>query len=117
MTALTKTILTAAVLIAGATQVQAAPSQKLSDTAYLQAVRCRGLAEAQGADTAALTAMLKAQKSGRDSFISERAKTMLKDAKREAGRSGEYQQSKVAAELSGACSAYIAPATALADRR
>jgi hypothetical protein len=107
----------AASLLAAAASPALASSQRLTDTAYLQAVRCRALAEAQGQDVAAVSAVLKAQKGGRAPYIGDRARSMSRDAEREVARAGDYGKGQIAAELSGVCAAYLSPSSELASRR
>lgn len=116
MTSPTKLFMIAALLAAASTPALAA-NQRLTDTAYLQAVRCKALAQTQGADTTAIAAMLKAQKGGRDSYIGERAKSMTREAEREAGRAGEYERGRLTAEVNGVCAAYLTPTADMASRR
>lgn len=117
MTATTKIFLTVAALSVAVSAPAFAAQQRLTDSAYLQAVRCQALAESQGADVTAISAMLKAQKGGRDNFIRERAKSVARDAEREAGNAGDYRQSRIAGELSGVCAAYMNPTAEMASRR
>jgi hypothetical protein len=100
---------------AGAAQAQAA-SARMSDTEYLQAVRCRGLAAAQGIDTAQIDAELKTQKHGRHSYIAERASDTARAARRAAGSGSAAMKAQISAEMQGACQAYFGETQALALR-
>jgi hypothetical protein len=97
--------ITAAVIAlacAAATTATAGPG-RLSDTEYLQAARCSGLAASQAMDTSAYDAILKAQRVGRDGYIQDKADATRSDAKRQAARAGSERKPMLLAELDGAC--------------
>ena len=99
-----------AALVAGGSQAGAA--ERLSDAAFTNAMRCSGVASARGVDAAKLEAMLKDQKRGRQSHVTERAKQARRDAAREADR-GLASRSAPSLE---ACSAYLPASDALSQR-
>lgn len=108
------TVLVAATLVALAGP--AAASDRLTDTAYLQATRCQALATAAGVDASALAATLKAQRGGRDTYINDRARTISRDTSRQYSRAGAAQRERMTAELSGACGGYLSPPEMAASR-
>jgi len=91
-------------LAAGA--AAAAPVQA-TDMDYLRASRCRGLAAGLGADASGIEAYLKSASQGRSLSVQDRGAQEFAKAKRQAG--GEAKP-RLQAELSGACTAYAAPA-------
>ena len=105
---------TTTLLIAAAMGVlgagQAAAADRLSDVAYLSAMRCRGLAEARQIDAGSLDAMLKVQKRQRATYIAERGSELRRVGVRD-GRSADLsRKARVDTELSGACQAYLSGA-------
>ena len=70
-----KTLLISATLLAlaGATAVSAQPAERLSDAQFVKAARCKGLAKAEGIDTKAVDAVIKANKRGRADWIVDKA--------------------------------------------
>ena len=109
----TVTLVTAALACLGAGQVSAA--ERLSDTAYLAAMRCQGLAEARQMDVSMLETTLKSQKRGRDAYIGDRAKRALQDAERDGRSENLTRKARVDAELAGMCHAYLGQGSALAS--
>jgi len=91
---------------AGAGSVSAQPP---SDMDYLRASRCRGIAAGLGTDTSAIDAYVKSAARGRMPSVQDRADQEFAKAKREARGEGK---TRLQAELSGACAAYAAPASA-----
>ena len=87
-----------------ATAAEAAPA-RLSDTAYMQASRCAGLASSGklGGDAAALKTMLKGQSLGREAYVLEKADDMQRAAKREADRADDVMKARLSSELNGVC--------------
>jgi len=72
-------ILTAAVILAtAATATAAVAKERLTDSQFIAAARCRGLM--QGADTAGIDAVLEANKAGRVGVVLDRADTVRKAA-------------------------------------
>jgi hypothetical protein len=95
-------------LASSASMAFAAP---VTDVDYLKASRCRGIASGLGADTSAINAYLKSATAGRGPSILDRGQEEYATAKRQArGDSKERLQ----AELSGPCSAYVAPTSTTA---
>jgi hypothetical protein len=80
-----------------------------SDTDYLRASRCRGIAVGLGVDASALNAFVKAQGQGRAPSIEERADEEFARARREAHGDGK---DRLSAELSSACQSFAAPTKA-----
>ncbi len=79
---------------------------RLSDTAYMQAARCVGLASSHnlgGGDAAAMDKWLRKQSSGRDPYVQDRADELQASAKREGDRADSFSKPRLQAELSGAC--------------
>jgi len=104
-----------ALVALGLTAGAATAAERVTDLDYMKASRCKGLAEGVGqADTAGLDAFLKEQKKGRQSFVLERAGAEHDRAKREAR--SEDRRERLAAELAGACMAYMGPAKDMAAR-
>jgi len=85
----------------------AASSARVSDVDYLRANRCKGLAQGLGENdaVAGLTAFIKQQGRTRLDVIVERGDEELTRAKREA--SNVDTKSRLQAEFSGACTAYM----------
>ena len=87
----------------------ASASDRLSDVDYLRANRCKGLAVGLGSmDTASLDALLKAEGRSRPPLIYDHGQEEMARAKREAVRA--ESKTRLSAELSGACTAYLSPA-------
>jgi hypothetical protein len=104
-------ITTAIVVAAGlaaAAAAGAASAASGTDTDYLRASRCKGLASgALGqVDTAALDAYLKAEGRRRTTNVLDRGQEALDKAKREAARSNEARKAQLTAELNGPCQVY-----------
>lgn len=99
-------ILTAAVILAAASATAAfAQTERLTDTQYIAAAKCRGLM--QGADTAAIDAVLNANKAGRVGVVLDQAETARKAAERKSRKAnGPGGKAEVAREVAGACSAF-----------
>jgi hypothetical protein len=92
----------------------ATAAERATDLDYMKASRCKGLAEAMGADTAGVDAYLKQEGRGRAPFVVERAGAEMSKAKREAR--SEDRRDRLSAELTGACTAYTGPDRAVAVR-
>ena len=99
-------ILTAAVILAAASATAAfAQTERLTDTQYIAAAKCRGLM--QGADTAAIDAVLSANRAGRVGVVLDRAEAARKAAERKVRRAnGPGGKAEVAREVAGACTAF-----------
>jgi hypothetical protein len=99
----------AAALIVTALGAVAANAQpgRLSDTAYLEAARCVGLASSKTmnvADAKAMDAWLKEQSAGRIGYVLDKADQMKMDARRQAdGAKDPLVKAKLDQELQGAC--------------
>ena len=102
----------AAVFAAGS----ATAAGKVSDVDFLKANRCKGLATTLTGvvDTSSLDSFIKAERGARAPYIMERANEEFAKAKKEA--KGEDRKSRLTAELTGACQAYIGPASNIAKQ-
>lgn len=96
-------ILTAAVILAtAATATVAVAKERLTDSQFIAAARCRGLM--QGADTAGIDAVIKANTSGRVGVVLDRAATERKAAERKARKaSGAGGKAELARQAADAC--------------
>ena len=106
------TLVTAVFACLGAGQVSAA--ERMSDVAFLTAMRCQGLAEGRQMNAASLEASMKTQKRGRELYISDRAKRARQDGARDGGSASVGRKAQVDAELNGVCQAYLGGGAALA---
>lgn len=98
-------LVTAVLVAAGLTWAGAASAQEqVSDMAFLKAHRCKGIATGLGADPAPFKAFLKNQSRSRADMIINKANGEAGQAAREAADPSNKE--RLAAELSGACSAY-----------
>lgn len=99
-------ILTAAVILAtAATSTAAFAQERLNDSQFIAAAKCRGLM--QGADTAGIDAVIKANKSGRVGVVLDRAATERKAAERKARKaSGPGGKAEIAREIAGSCATF-----------
>jgi len=102
----------AAVFAAGS----ATAGEKVSDTDFLKANRCKGLATTLTGvvDTQSLDAFIKAERGARASYIVERASEEMAKAKKEA-RSDD-RKDRLTAELAGPCQAYLGDASSVAKQ-
>jgi hypothetical protein len=102
----------AAVFAAGS----AAASDKVTDVDFLKANRCKGLATSLTGvvDTTSLDSFIKAERGVRAPYIMERAGEEFAKAKKEA--KGSDRKERLTAELTGACQAYIGPASSMAKQ-
>jgi hypothetical protein len=99
-------IITAAVIAATAMSATAAfAADRLSDTQFIKAARCAGLA---GEDSAAFDAVVNANKRGRADFVVDKAMDARDDAARQVRRAREGGKAAIAAELAGPCAALAA---------
>jgi hypothetical protein len=92
----------AACALSGASATAAFAAERLSDTQFIRAARCSGLA---GEDSAKFDALVKANKRGRADFVMDKATNAKNDAAKLARTAGEGGKAEIAAELSGACAA------------
>ena len=106
-----KTLIVAASLaaaIAPGAIATAAPAH-LTDSQYLTAVRCQALIASPTlgkGDTGAVDALIKAQASGREGAVFDRAAEVRSDAVRQAGHAGPSQKAQLIAERAGVCRAF-----------
>ncbi len=103
-------IITAAVIaataVSGLTATAAfAAEGRLSDSQFIKAARCAGLA---GADAGKFDALVKANKRGRADFVIDKAMTARSDAARQVRSAREGGQAEIAAELAGVCASLAA---------
>ncbi len=103
-------IITAAVIAATAMSGLAAPAAfaaegRLSDSQFIKAARCAGLA---GADSEKFDALVKANKRGRADFVIDKAMTAKSDAARASRSAREGGKAEIAAELAGVCASLVA---------
>lgn len=103
-------IITAAVIAAtamsGLTATAAfAAEGRLTDSQFIKAARCAGLA---GDDAGKFDALVKANKRGRADFVIDKAMTAKSDAARAARSAREGGKAEIAAELAGACASLVA---------
>lgn len=106
-------ILTVAVLGLTAAGSAFAASQG-SDVDYMKANRCKGIAVATGADTRALDAYIKKDGLSRSDAVISLGQDAFTRAKRDAADAN--MKDRLAAELSGYCTAYMDKGKALASR-
>jgi hypothetical protein len=78
---------------------------RLSDSQFIKAARCAGLAAE--ADAAKFNALVKANKRGRADFVVDKAMTAKADAARAARSAREGGKAEIAAELAGPCAALV----------
>lgn len=94
-------ILTAAVILATAATSTAAFAQaRLTDSQFIKAARCSGLA---GEDAGRFDSIVDANKRGRAAFVIDKAMSAKDAAARQARRAGEGAKAQIQAELSGVC--------------
>jgi len=93
-----------AAAVAGSISSSAMAEGRVTDTEFLRASRCKGLAEGLSSDSAAIDAFLKTEGRSRDPFIIQRGEELTAKARREAKRSDHA--AKASEELAGACQAY-----------
>ena len=97
-------ILTAVAVLAAvaATGTAAFAQHRLTDSQFIAAAKCRGLM--QGADTATIDAVIKANKSGRVGVVLDRAATERKAAERKARKAtGVGGKAELARQAADAC--------------
>jgi hypothetical protein len=90
----------------------AAAQTQVSDQAFLQASRCKGLAIALGADAKAVRRFVNVQSESRAEMIIRRGQAAAGQAQREAADPARHDA--LAAELAGSCAPYVG-ATAVAS--
>ena len=81
---------------------------RITDSQYLAAARCTGLAQGAGESAEAFENFYKAQSKRRPTFISEQAEKARDKARHSAKIANETQRGVFTQELAGACAAYRA---------
>ena len=84
----------------------ASAADKISDSQFLAAARCTGLAEGSGQSAESFQTYLKAQSKGRTGNIYDRADKLRAQARHSAKIADETQKGVYERELSGVCAAY-----------
>lgn len=109
---MTTAAITLAVIGLAAVAGSAAASGRVTDLDYLKANRCKGLAVGMGADTAGLDRFIKTEGASRLDYILQRGDEEFVRAKRQT--TDANVKDKLAAELSGPCTAYMGGGQAMA---
>ena len=94
--------------LAVSTPVLAAP--RLTDSQFVQASRCQALAKTSSlgsSDSAALSALIKAQRQGRADYIIEKASDAASLANGKARRADDATKADLIAERDGPCQALL----------
>ena len=91
--------------LASASAASASASAIKTDTDFLRASRCKGLAAGMGVDTASLDSLLKTEARWRQDAVVKMAQDEQDKARRQA-RDANLKD-KLTAELSGPCTAYL----------
>ena len=92
--------------VAAVTPASASETRHMSDSAYLAAARCAGIAQGLGSDASAFDKVVDEQSTGRETFVADRAASTREDAARQARRAGADTKAHLTAERDGACQAY-----------
>jgi hypothetical protein len=101
-------LVTTALFIASlaAVSAPAMAGDRVSDSDYLKAARCQGIAaKLGGPDTSGIDAFVRTQGERRDVRLRNQARTARADAEREAG--AEAKRARLTAELNGRCAAFM----------
>ncbi len=85
----------------------AGAADRLTDVSYMNAARCAGLIEGSQGDVAPYKTVLDAQRAGRESYVQDKSEEIRLEAQREVRRANPAAKQKIAAELEGACKAYV----------
>jgi hypothetical protein len=99
-----------AAVVAVSAMAGAAQAAEISNTQFLQAARCRGLAASEGLgklDTASIDAFLRQETGSRELPVRASAKSKVTSAEKEGDKAEGAKKDKLIAERSGACSAYL----------
>ena len=99
-----------AALMSAAVAATAVAGERLSESAYLKAARCQGLAHAASlgaVDTAGIDAFMKAQGEGRDPRVRNQARTIRADARDTAERA--VNKARLTQERDARCVAWLGP--------
>jgi Spy/CpxP family protein refolding chaperone len=111
MNTIRATVIIGAMLVTGAvtfgSSAQAAPDAPLSDSDFMTASRCAGLAQGLKLDTAHIESLLKVQAASRLDYIADRADTLRSDEARKASHATGAARSAIDAELAGRCQIYL----------
>jgi hypothetical protein len=106
------------IIIAAAVAVSAlagaAQAAEISNTQFLQAARCRGLAASEGLgklDTASIDTFLKQETGSRELPVRVSANNKITAAEKEGDKADGAKKEKLLAERSGVCSAFLSGAT------
>ena len=102
-------ILTGMIMLAAIAGASAASAQpKVSDSQFLQASRCAGLASSAnlGGAAAGIDGWLKANSDGRPEFVTERAAQMRRTALSQGNRAKGLEKQQLSSELESACATF-----------
>ncbi|WP_091740564.1 hypothetical protein [Phenylobacterium immobile] len=106
---------TAAICAAiAATSLAGTASAAVSDSDYIRASRCKGIAAGLGVDAAELTGFVRAEGRTRLPVISEQAAAAEMKGRKSAAKA--ESKAKFETELSGVCAAYAGAPKAVAQR-
>ena len=91
-------------------------AEKVTDVDFLKANRCKGLATTLTGvvDTSSLDSFIKAERGARAQYVLDRGAEEFAKAKKEA-RSDDRKE-RLTSELTGACQAYVGPASSVAKQ-
>ena len=96
------------VAAAMATSVSAqASSTYLTDSRYIGAARCAGLAKGLGSDATGFDKVVSDQEGARSNYIVDTAQQAREDAERAAKTAGPDRKAQLAAERDNSCKAYL----------
>ena len=98
-------LLTLALAVSSLAAAGSALAAPVTDVGYMQAARCKGLAEGVGQPTPALDAFLKKQSYVREDAVVQRGKEEEERGRHEVASGGDKAQAE--AQLSGVCAAYL----------
>lgn len=104
----------ASLAAAGSAVASASASPIRSDTDFLRASRCKGIAAGLGVHAAALDALLKSESRARQEVVLDMGKQETDRAQRQARDLNRRDQ--LSAELAGPCTAYMAGPKDMAAR-
>jgi len=104
----------ASLAAAGSAAASASASPIKSDTDFLRASRCKGIAMGLGVDATSLDSLLKAESRARQEAVMSMAKDETERAQRQARDLN--RKDKLAAELAGPCTAYMGASKDVAYR-
>lgn len=94
-----------AIIALSLTAGAAAAADRMSDSDFLKASRCRGIAEGMNIDTASVKDLLKQQGSTRIEYVQQKGKDEIARGKRDTKR--DVLRPQLTAELSGECATYL----------